>query len=186
MYDVNIGHAIQIQGWMEPGELMWLAIQASKCNRICEVGSWMGRSTRALVDNTPGTVLAVDTWAGTIDERDHAKVDDPEQLFQEFQTNMVGVPEGKLSLIRGLSLDAAQICKEQNKQFDMIFIDADHSYESVKADILAWFPLLVDGGILCGHDYMYMWPGVVKAINEIFPDHIMCSDTIWGVVKTRG
>ena len=185
MYEVNIGHAMQIHGWMEPMELMWLGIQASRCNRICEIGSWKGRSTRALVDNALGTVLAVDTWAGSGGEDDLAKVDDPEKLFQEFLTNMAGVPEGKLTILKDTSLNAAKWCAENNTLFDMIFIDADHSYESVKADILAWFPLLSEGGIICGHDYIYSWPGVVKAVNEIFPDHVMCADTIWRAVKIK-
>lgn len=183
MYDIKIGYALQISGWMDFEELFWLAAQASKSKSICEIGSWQGRSTRALVDNTPGTVLAVDTWAGTDNEVDNARTTDPDALFQTFQDNMVGVPEGKLSFIRSLSVDAAKICKKQNQQFDMIFIDADHSYDAVKADILAWFPLLIGGGIICGHDYSYVWPGVVQAVNELFPSHVMCSKTIWGIGK---
>jgi len=185
MYDVNVGHALQIQGWMEVNELMWLAIQASRSKRICEVGSWKGRSTRALADSTSGTVLAVDTWEGTSGE-DNAKTNDPAALFQEFLDNMQGLPEGRLRVRKDTSLNAAAWCAENREQFDLIFIDADHSYESVKADILAWFPLLAEGGILCGHDYTWKWPSVVKAVNEILPYHFMCSDTIWGVVKPIG
>ena len=34
-----------------------------------------------------------------------------------------------------------------------IFIDGDHSYEAVRADLAAWEPKLVPGGILAGHDF---------------------------------
>jgi hypothetical protein len=36
--------------------------------------------------------------------------------------------------------------------FDLVFIDANHSYNSVCGDIEAWWPKLKIGGIMCGHD----------------------------------
>jgi hypothetical protein len=35
---------------------------------------------------------------------------------------------------------------------DLVFIDGDHRFEAVKADIMSWFPKVRAGGILCGHD----------------------------------
>ena len=46
--------------------------------------------------------------------------------------------------------------------FDFVFIDADHSYEAVKKDILAWKGRT---SFLCGHDYGH--PGVKQACHEL-------------------
>ncbi len=37
--------------------------------------------------------------------------------------------------------------------FDFVYIDADHSRDSVLADAQAWWPKVRDGGCLAGHDY---------------------------------
>jgi predicted alpha/beta hydrolase family esterase len=50
---------------------------------------------------------------------------------------------------------------------DFVFIDADHKYESVKADIAAWLPKVRPGGHIAGHDYHSDWPGVQKAVDEV-------------------
>ena len=64
-----------------------------------------------------------------------------------------------------------------------MFIDADHSYEAVKADIEAWLPLVKVGGILCGHDYGLYLPGVAKAVKEKFGNDVrVTGKTIWSVV----
>jgi predicted O-methyltransferase YrrM len=49
---------------MADDELLWLARVARGCQRIVEVGSYQGRSTRALADHCPGVVFCVDTCNG--------------------------------------------------------------------------------------------------------------------------
>jgi cephalosporin hydroxylase len=53
----------------------------------------------------------------------------------------------------------------QDKVFNFIFIDADHSYEGVKADFEAWSPLLKSGGEIAFHDTNY--EGVTRLLEEI-------------------
>jgi len=47
---IDISRADKIQGWMEIEELRWLAETAKMHSNICEIGSWKGRSTRAMAD----------------------------------------------------------------------------------------------------------------------------------------
>jgi len=49
-----------------------------------------------------------------------------------------------------------------------VFIDGNHSYGHVRADIAAWRPKLKPGGLLCGHDFHM--EGVRRAVTEACPD----------------
>ena len=62
---------------------------------------------------------------------------------------------------------------------DFIFIDAAHSYLAVKADIAAWLPKLKAGGWFGGHDYHPKFPGVMRAVDEAFPDRRLTDGWIW-------
>lgn len=50
---------------------------------------------------------------------------------------------------------------------DFVYIDADHSYESVKRDIELFWPGVSERGVLAGHDYAGHWSDdVTRAVNE--------------------
>lgn len=140
-----------IEGWMSDDELKWLENRASQCTRVLEVGSHKGRSTRALVNGCKGRVYSVDRW-------------DSDLAFDAFCINMHDALDSNLLLFKGSSIEIASLMA--GKLFDTIFIDADHAYESVVADLQAWEPKVRKGGFICGHDYDPFWPGVVKAVDE--------------------
>ena len=52
--------------------------------------------------------------------------------------------------------------KNNNLNFDLVYIDADHRYEQITKQ-LEYFKNVP---ILCGDDYEYKHPGVVKAVDE--------------------
>lgn len=63
-----------------------------------------------------------------------------------------------------------------NNFFDFIYIDANHSYESVKNDLIKWFPKLKSGGLFAGHDYVNGWHGqnlfgVQQAVDEFASEY---------------
>jgi len=156
---VNIERALTIEGWCEEHDLRWLAEKASTHKNIVEVGCWKGRSTTCLADNTDGHVFAVDTWLGS-EEHNPPVIG----LYEEFCKNMKSyIASLKVVPVRMASVDAARILS--GNTFDMVFIDASHDYENVKADILAWKPLCK--GLLCGHDAGH--GPIMQATQELLP-----------------
>jgi len=155
---------------MSPEDLTFLFESAKRMSSIVEIGSWKGRSTHALLSGCPGVVYAVDHFKGSQSAqaiglaREAARVD----IHVEFIKN-VGY-FSNLIVHRMKSLEAVSLFADQS--VDMVFIDGEHLYEDVKADILAWLPKATK--LICGHDYQIgpEWEsvcgGVVKAVDEIF------------------
>jgi hypothetical protein len=53
-----------------------------------------------------------------------------------------------------------------------VYLDGMHDYESVRADIRAWWPLLnKDNSLLAGHDFDDEHPGVKQAVTEFASLH---------------
>ena len=173
----DISKALAIEGWMAEGELLWLAEQAQSRRVIVEIGSFLGRSTRALADNTQGLVWAVDDFFGPRDEHVEIWPSHRQKLFDLFLENMGGL-EGRLNVVRKdhASLDSSDIPYRP----DMVFIDGDHQQESVERDIKFWIPRIAPGGLLCGHDYDDGFPGVQAAVRKFFPEVSSAPNTsIW-------
>lgn len=139
-----IQQALQVEGWMDVDELLYLASEAKTHFRIVEVGSFLGRSTRALADNTPGWVAAVDDWWGP------REVDIPNRhlFFPQFKSNTQDlIDRGKIKVFK---CDHAMA--PEGLRPDMVFIDGDHSYMATLSDIRFWKSEMPKGGLICGHD----------------------------------
>jgi SAM-dependent methyltransferase len=171
--------ALSISGWMTPRELTWLSEQAKKHERIVEVGSFMGRSTVALAE-TSGVVYAVDTFKGSEEHKNLLSGKPDDFLLGKFKNNLAGeISASKVYIIQAESCEAADILK--GTEPDMVFIDAAHDYDSVKADIRAWLKVIVGGGLLCGYDYGNGTSlGLEKAVWEMVPGFkVMEHGSIW-------
>lgn len=142
----GIDAALAIDGWMTDNELAQLAEWAAQHERIVEVGSYLGRSTRALADHTPGVVYALDDWLGP---RDVDLVPAVRRgLMGQFRANLSErIADGHCQPVR-CRYDAVPLAIEP----DMVFIDGSHALDDVRADIRTWRPRLKPGGLLCGHD----------------------------------
>ena len=116
---------------------------------VVEVGVFEGATSAVLAN-----VIAADGRLWLIDPfYRHTR---PERLlgisFSEYIARRSVRPwQGRVNFVRQASVTAAaQI--GPNWAADLIFIDADHSYEAVRADFMVWSPHLSTRGMLAFHD----------------------------------
>jgi len=72
------------------------------------------------------------------------------------------------------------------EKVDFVYIDGRHAYESVKKDINLYWPLIKEGGVLCGHDINIY--GVARAVVEFCKAKGLIfrgSDIDWWIVKAE-
>jgi predicted O-methyltransferase YrrM len=55
----------------------------------------------------------------------------------------------------------------EDEYFDLVYIDASHSYDDVMNDIKIWIPKVKYGGYLAGHDYLE-GVDVLCVVNDFF------------------
>lgn len=137
-----------------------------------EIGVFAGDMSKALLEREDLFLFMVDAWEGagasyTGDSGDfHATLTQGQQDAYRAKAEK-RCPEGRRRILAMRSSEAAKLVS--NHSLDFVFIDADHSYEGAKADILAWRSKVKPGGWICGHDYENTdFPkfGVTQAVRE--------------------
>lgn len=161
-----------IEGWMMDNEMQFLYTNAKAMKNIVEIGSWKGRSTHALASGCKGSVFAVDHWKGN-EENYLSDVAKKEDVYAQFLENTKEFKN--IHVLKKDSLEAVEDFKD--KSVDMVFIDAGHTYEACKRDIVHWLPKVKI--LICGHDYSPEFPGVVKAVTEVFGEPDGVAGTVW-------
>jgi predicted O-methyltransferase YrrM len=154
------------EGWMSAAERMFLFSVAQTVRRggWVEVGVYLGRSLSVILPvckHNRVMVHAVDPWVN-------------EDTFKAFLSNMRDL--GYLEM--GESIDGDYYAERMTSAkaattfvkgtVGAVFIDGDHAYEAVRADLEAWDPLVMPGGWIMGHDWNRRNPGVVRAVREHF------------------
>jgi len=140
-----------------------------------EVGVFTGALSTILLRKPDLTLYMVDSWEVHNPDGEYAKTDFHGKLSQADQdayythTKDVTFFAGeRAKIIRKRSVDASKDFEDNS--LDFVFLDADHTYEGIKADIMAWLPKVKDGGWICGHDYenpdFPTW-GVTQAVGEL-------------------
>ena len=167
-----------------------------QCYNICEVGVRNGTNFDKMLLHNPMLAVAVDAWIddGVIGNNDRGYEQKELNIqYETFKERMKDKPN--VEIIRGYS---SQVSRGfTNNFFDLVYIDANHTYEGCYQDILDWYPKVKSGGVLCGHDYSERHVktrrgkikfGVVEAVDKFAKDNglevLIIPPIVWGIIKT--
>jgi methyltransferase family protein len=198
-----MGHSFQspLRRW----EVLAGLAQQMNAKTFVEVGCKEGRTTGFILANLPDIrVIAIDTWAPMPNADEDYEDWDFNKIRNTFWEN-VGNHKDRCEMWMTTSAAAAYeltsgrpmtdaysrvafseiMTPGKDPQCDICFIDAGHDYDNALADIKAWWPLVREGGYLCGHDYQHKFPGVMRAVAKSFPllRVAVCPDSVWVVQK---
>lgn len=178
--------------YYEKATLLRLCYEAN-AKRILEIGSWLGESTSVLADwakINDAHIHCVDWFKGSPETNLDASQKD---ILSMFKKNMKELHnDSYISVHIGNSVEASSLFPDN--YFDLIFIDADHRYQSVLSDIKSYRNKVKMQGIICGHDcesrhydpehidkdcFDGKHHGVIRAVFEQFPNAFIDSDIWW-------
>jgi predicted O-methyltransferase YrrM len=167
-------------------------IREIDANHCLELGTFLGNGTTALFYGAGTHLICVDHWKGNAFDPFMQKSAPQSDFYQLCYHNVQTYDrENRIVLFESESKAASEQFPDHS--FDLIFIDADHTYEGVLADLHAWYSKVRPGGIICGHDcegrpknfpkqdfsltalrgndwndQLKIHPGVIRAVDEFF------------------
>lgn len=145
-------------------------------NNICELGSWFGTSSKYFSSKINGKLYCIDLWNNDfiIQKDDNEYIDDQysdkdkkllenRDLYTTFLNNLYEFKD-KVIPIRTDTISGIKLLESQNIKIDLFYIDANHTYDSVKKEILL-IKEKYPNSLIFGDDYHFI--GVKKAVNEL-------------------
>ena len=138
-------------------------LPTTNSGRLLETGTGWGNSSTFFSEILPNyTIYTVDAFGLYGDGR----------IYSEF------THEAIKEIIDNHPKNVIQILSDSSKvkwelPLDVLYIDADHTYEGCKADYLTYAPFLKKGGIIIFDDYIQENNpnnGVKKVVDEILKD----------------
>jgi predicted O-methyltransferase YrrM len=163
----------QTPGWFHHGPEILRLLEQHRPKVCVELGTWLGASAIPVaraIRRWGGTLTCVDTWAGDVHPTANPHRPAAPWMLVSCARNILEAGVGaNVRLIPCASFDAATWF---DRPIDYLYIDADHSYGGVHADLTAWTPFVTPGGLLVGDDYGHrLFPGVRQAWDEFEQAH---------------
>lgn len=158
-----------LQGWLAPecAERLRLSL-GPEAGVVVELGAWLGVSTLHLARCAPAaTVVTIDHWRGSAEHQvpDYRTL--LPTLYERFLVNTFPLRD-RIIPVRRHTLEGLVELHSLAIAPDLIYVDASHEYESVRADLnycLALFP----SARIVGDDWT--WQGVRRAVIDVMKEH---------------
>ena len=150
-------------------------LQGVEKPKMLEIGTYKGEAAHIFASlGVFSEIHTIDPWEG----EERALIDFNEtwsDVKKEYWTN---TRQFRDIIHHHKDYSYNMVDKFADEYFDFIYIDANHTYESVSRDITDWLPKT--NYLIGGHDYQNEWPDVIQAVNDNFgvPDQ-QFQDTSW-------
>ncbi|MCM8830734.1 MAG: class I SAM-dependent methyltransferase, partial [Candidatus Omnitrophica bacterium] len=133
-----------IEGWLSEKEALALYKTVknlkSKNPIIVEIGSWFGKSSVVLakaVKKKKGVLYCIDPLDASGDS--FSQLSYLKKNFNLKERFLSNIKKAKVEkYIKLITKKSQDVVKDWKSSVDFIFIDADHSYSSVKEDFIFW------------------------------------------------
>lgn len=139
-----------------------------------EIGVEKGKFSSVIME-TATKMYAVDIWSSYEDYRTHVSDEEYSAIEQSARDRLKGK---NVEFLKMFSADSAKLIPDNS--LDWVYIDADHRFDSVTNDLLAWYPKVRSGGIVSGHDFInHKGFGVVLAVTSFCQQMGVNELTVW-------
>jgi hypothetical protein len=149
-------------------------------NVILELGSWVGAgSTRFFLEHSDALLICNDTWRGDSPDMVQGREHKIPILFETFCRNNWH-DRDRIVPLRMDTMDGLREVAEGGIIPDLIYVDANHDYDAVMAQ-LNLIRKLFPSSIVTGDDFEY-WPQVWKAVTDFIEKHniqFITDDNCW-------
>lgn len=176
------------------GYRLWSSfMKKHDCRSICELGVQEGENFMRMIEHRPEIAVAVDSW---IEDGNAGRNDcgyTQKELDAQYESFKVLVKDKPfVQVCREYTFDAAKHFPDE--YFDLIYIDADHTYEACLKDIEDWYPKIKKGRFLTGDDYWDVTAPetgvrfeVIRAVNQFAETHDLrvheLPEAGWAIIK---
>jgi predicted O-methyltransferase YrrM len=159
--------------------------------RILEIGSFIGDSARIFIEEIrPQHIVCVDPWDEQMPSY-HVEGGEIQSAFVDNIAELASRAGCGLTMIAKRSGDFFAGTRA-NGNFDLVYVDAVHTFEAITSDIVGALAMLRPDGILAGHDFdPVRFPGVVEAVHAALKSgprfsHVeIYRDTTWALVPAE-
>jgi len=149
-----------------------------------EVGVWKGDFSQELFNLIPKVKLyLIDPWKN-IPNYSTMSIKVSDECYEHmYQMVKALIDNRDVEILRMTSMEALPYVPDGS--LDFVYIDANHKYDYVKADIKGWDKKVKLGGTVSGHDYDFGHMDVVRAVHEVCPSDVFYYEPakIWAYVK---
>lgn len=139
---------------------------------VAEIGVLAGDyADQIRVITKPKELHLIDCWEKQDVRVYKDYVEDSAEVMEKNRLDVIKkfTPYSEVKILHSYSVTAAQNFTDE--YFDWVYLDSNHSYETVKQDLQVWWPKIKSGGLFLGHDWVtpnsfVPFFGVIRAVTE--------------------